>query len=503
MTEPELSLQLPTPRELVRPVFRYRGAVAGTFLLVLAITIAYVARQPRVYVAEMKILVKRERVDPIVTSDLRASAPLPADISEAELYSEVELLKSRDLLERVVLETGLHRTDNRTAGPTPVQSSFPPAAAVAEAVSGLRASLDVEPVRRTSLISVAYHAPDPQLAARVLDRLAALYLQKHLTVHRPVGAHQFFTEQAARLQQELRNAEGRVRTFTQEEQVVSPADEKASALKLLSEFESAVEQTEASVADATRRLRSINAELGATPDRQVTQIRNAANVEIVRSLRSKILEIDIKRNELLQRFAPAYPPVMRLGEELDQLRDALASAEQLPLRDETTDRNPTYQWLRNEAARVRTERAALLARGAATRRTIAAYRARARHLESLDIEQQDLIRAVKAAEESYLLYQRKQEETRIADALDRTRIANVALAEAPTVPQAPTASRRGVFLLAGGVLAFVMSVGVAYLRNLVNPCFRTPDDVCQVLDVPVLASLPAKPVLASLPAKVD
>lgn len=488
---PELSLQLPTPRELLRPVFRYRYAVAATFVLVFAVTVAYVSLQPPVYVAEMKLLVKRERLDPIMTSDPRATSVAPVDISETELYSEVELLKSRDLLERVVLDTGLHRS---AAGSElmPVASTPPPARAVARAVRALRANLDVQPIRKTTLISVSYRAREPQLAARVLDRLASLYLEKHLTVHRPTGAHQFFTEQAARLHHELRAAEDRLRGFNEREQVVSAADEKTSTLRLLSEFESALEETEASVADATRRLRSIAAEIGATPDRQVTQVRNAVNVELVRDLKSKILQLEIKRNELLQKFTPAYPPVMRLEEELGQLREALASAEQAPLRDETTDRNPTYQWLRNEAARVQTERAALLARAAATRRTIAGYRQRARRLEAIEMEQQELLRAVKTAEEGYLLYQRKEEETRIADALDRTRIANVALAEAPSVPQAPTAARRGVFLLAGGLLALVLSLGVGYLLYVLNPCFRTPDDVYRVLDIPVLATLPAK-----------
>lgn len=475
----ELSLQLPTPRELVRPLFRYRRAVTTTFVLVLAATLALAALEPRTYVAEMKILVKRERLDSIMASDARVPSPAPGDISETEMYSEVELLKSRDLLERVAIDTKL--------APSP-----PTPRVVAWAVSVLRSNLQVEPLRKTNLILVTYRAGDPKLAALTLERLGSLYLEKHLAVHRPAGAHQFFTDQAARLQQELRSAEARLRAFTEREQVVAAAAEKESTLGQLSEFEATLEQTEASIADATRRLRSINAEIAATPDRQVTAIGDAPNIELVRDLRSRILQLEIKRHEMLQKFTPEYRPVVLLGDELEQLRGALASAEQSPLRSETTDRNPTHQWLRNEAARVQTEREALVARAAATRRTIEEYRGRARRLESLDIEQQELLRALKTAEDNFLLYQRKQEETRIADALDRTRIANVAIAEAPVVPQAPAASRRRFVLLGGGVLAIVLSLAVAYLLHAVNPSFRTPDDVYQVLDVPVLATLPAK-----------
>jgi uncharacterized protein involved in exopolysaccharide biosynthesis len=349
----------------------------------------------------------------------------------------------------------------------------------------------VEPLRKTRLISVTYRAADAQHAARVLDRLAARYLEKHLEVHRPEGAHEFFTEQANRLQQELRAAEERLHAFSEREQVVSASAEKESALRQLSQFEAELEETEAAIADAGRRLTSVAAEAVSTPKRQVTAIRNAANVELVRGLKSEILQREITRNEMLQKFTPAYPPLMRLEEELSQLRAALSSAEQAPLRDETTDQNPTHQWLRNEAARVRTERDALVARAEAIRGTIAEYRERTRRLEAADLEQQELLRAMKTAEETYSLYRRKQEETRISDALDRTRIANVAIAEAPAVPQAPSASRRGVLLMGGGVMAIVLGIGIAYLLHAFNPCFRTPDEVCQVLDVPVLAALPA------------
>ena len=58
----------------------------------------------------MKILVRRGRVDPIVTSQQNAPAQVvQEEVTESELNSEVELLNSQDLLRRVVLATGLQR----------------------------------------------------------------------------------------------------------------------------------------------------------------------------------------------------------------------------------------------------------------------------------------------------------------------------------------------------------------------------------------------------------
>jgi len=44
------------------------------------------------------------------------------------------------------------------------------------------------------------------------------------------------------------------------------------------------------------------------------------------------------------------------------------------------------------------------------------------------------LRNQKAAEETYLASQRKQADARLSEALDRSRIMNVAIAEAATVP---------------------------------------------------------------------
>jgi uncharacterized protein involved in exopolysaccharide biosynthesis len=181
---------------------------------------------------------------------------------------------------------------------------------------------------------------------------------------------------------------------------------------------------------------------------------------------------------------------MQAEAELGQLRRAPAAAEQAPLTDEVTDQNPTHQWLRSEAARVRTERDALVARPDAIRRSVAQYRERTRRLDGQAIAHQGLLHEVKVAEENVTLDQHKQEEARISDALDRTRIANVAVAEPPAVPNSAH-SARPLILLLGGMASILLSLGAAYLLHTLNPTFRTPDEVYHVLDVPVLASLPA------------
>lgn len=467
-------------RDVVRPLFRYRRFALRLFLALAALSVAAALAWPTRYVSEMKILVKRDRAEPMLTPDRDAPLTASREVSDNDIYSEVALLKSRDLLKDVARASGLV--------PKGAQAD---AVTLARAVGALDAHLDIAPIRRTALIDVAYQSDDPRQAAQVLEALSRLYLEKHLAVHSTPGAHDFFTQQAERLRKELEAAEARLADFGREHHVVAAESERDSTLQRLAEFQANLETLHAQIADADRRLAALRGELTTTPQRLTTLQRRQDNGELLRDLTAKVLDLEIKRTEMLRKFTPEYPPVVQLEQQLAQARATLAAAQQSPIKDESTDQNPTHQWLRNEVARVTAERQALQARVAATATTIREYQGRARLLDDQGTQQQDLQRAVKSVQENYLLYQRKAEETRIADALDQRRIANVTVVERPNVPTRPTTSRI-VILLAGLAFAFAASVAATLLLHRADPRFRSRTEVEAVLELPVLAALPVR-----------
>ena len=87
-----------------------------------------------------------------------------------------------------------------------------------------------------------------------------------------------------------------------------------------------------------------------------------------------------------------------------------------------------------------------------------------------------------------MLYMRKQEEARISDALDESRIINVAVVEPVAVPVVPSRSRPLVLFL-GLLAAIVVSLGVAGVAEYLDPSLRTSEDIKEFLDLPVLASV--------------
>jgi uncharacterized protein involved in exopolysaccharide biosynthesis len=158
------------------------------------------------------------------------------------------------------------------------------------------------------------------------------------------------------------------------------------------------------------------------------------------------------------------------------------------LQEETSDRNPAYEWARQELEKANAELAGFQARARATAVAAGSYRERARSLEEQAIVEDNLVRIVKTSEENYLLYARKEEEARTSAALDRGRILNVAIADPATAPSLPSSHRSRTVLL-GAVIAAALSAGVAFSRERMDSTFRTPAELGSFLNAPVLAAI--------------
>ncbi len=483
-----------TLRDFLTVGFRHRRLILLAFVGTFSGVVLTALVLPIQYQAHMKILVKRARVDPMVSPDPNPMPQLSHDlVTEQELNSEVELIKSRDLLEKVVVVCGLHLKNHASWFPWFSDHRAEAGTRIATAVRKLEGELKVELLKKTNLIVVIYSSPDPKLSARVLTALADCYLEKHLAVHRAPGAFDFFHQQSERYRQGLAASESRLSDFSREQGVVSAQLERDSTLQKASEFEASLRQTQASIAETEQRIRTLRGLAASTSSRRTTQIRTSDNPLLFEQLKSTLLTLELKRTELLDKYDPGYPPVVQVEAQIAQTRAAIAAEQKSPVRDETTDRDPTYDWLNAELAKSRTDLASLRARAAATADIVQDYREKARQLDRSGIVEQDLIREVKAEEENYLLYLRKREEARISDALDSRRIVNVAIAEAATPPALPSWPRWPFSLVLAGLLATVVSAGAALAADYLDPSFRTSDEVELLLGVPVLAAIPDNP----------
>lgn len=466
-------------------LFRQRRAFVCASLLVLVVATLYATFLTK-YQANMTILLRRGRAN--VPATAQPDAPIDVsrlNITEEEVNSEVELLHDFAVLRKVVEENALAERD-------PFHFLRPgqgPAERIERAARRLANKIRVEPIKKTNLIGVTYSSDNPQQAAKVLQSMARAYLEKHTIVHRPDGETQFFDQQKSEARLQLEEAKGRLLQFGVRHGVVSAAQQRDLALQKLSEVEAQYRQTTIELAETQTRIRELESLLAKLPARTTSQVRISDNPELLKALKSNLVELQLKRTQLLTKFEPSHRLVKEIDQQIEQVQSAIAAENGLPLRDETTDKNTHYEWATAELQSAQVRLKSLQARQVATTTQIATYRGYARQLGEDAITQDDLLSSEKVAQDTYLLYVKKQEEARVDDALDQRGIVNVAIAQPPVVPVLPVTS--AWMILAIGILAAgACGTGAAFTADYLDSRFRTPDDVIAYLDIPVLASLP-------------
>jgi len=476
----------PTVRELAMVLFRQRRVFvcASGAVLVLAILYALLGTK---YEANMKVLVRRGRADAPVSATEDAPIDLTRmAITEEELNSEVELLRDDEVLRKVVEQTGTGRDWFHF-----LRLGEGNAERVERGARRLARKLQVETVKKTNLIAISYAADDPRVAAKVLQAVANVYLEKHMEVHRPVGELHFFEQQTGESRRQLEQSQQKLLNFTSGHAVVAAAQQRDLALQKLSEVDASYRQTRVELAETQQRVWELSDLLTKLPERTTTQVRITDNPQLQEALKSSLLDLQLKRTQLLTKFEPSHRLVQEVDEQIAQNEATIAAENASPLRDETTDKSVHYEWAKSELQSSQVQLKALQAREAATSTQEAAYQAMARQLGEDAITQDDLVSTEKAAEDSYLLYVKKQEEARMDDALDERGIVNVAIAEHPVAPALPVWSAWTVLAI-GLAAAGAAGTGAAFAADYVDPAFRTPDDVLAYLHSPVLASLPRR-----------
>jgi uncharacterized protein involved in exopolysaccharide biosynthesis len=475
----------PTARDVAMVLFRQRKVFLWVCGLVLASALLYAVAGTK-YQAHMKVLVRRGRADAPVSAQENAPLDLTRmQATEEDLNSEVELLRDDEVLRKVVQASSLQAHDWLHF----LRSGQGQEAQVERAARRLAKKLEVEPVKKTNLIEVSYASEDPQLAAKVLQAVATAYLEKHMEVHRPGGEFHFFEQQTAESRRELEAAKGKLLQFNSRHGVIAAGEQRDLALQKLSEIDASFRQTKIEFAETQRRIWELKIQLTELPERTTTQVRTADNPELLKSLKASLLDLQLKRTQLLTKFEPSHRLVQEVDQQISQAQAAIAGESKSPIQDQTTDRNTQYEWAKSELERAEVQLKGLESRAAATEKEQRSNRTAAQHLGDDAINQDDLASSEKAAEENYLLFVKKQGEARVSDALDQRGIVNVAIAEQPVVPALPVWSAWAVIAV-GIAAAGALGTGGAFAANYLTPTFRSRDEVLAYLNAPVLASLP-------------
>jgi uncharacterized protein involved in exopolysaccharide biosynthesis len=480
-----------TVRDFVAPLFRRKRALIATFFGVLGGIILLAMFMGPAYSSRMAILVNRERLDPLVSTEATTQLVTTANpVTQEEINSEVELLGSRDVLEKVVIDNGLENSKGFSLvdllRPRQTRDDR-----IARAVKNLARQIKIKAIKDSNLIEVTFKSSDPQLSYSVLKSLGDLYMAKHVAVHRPAGSLEFFANETNRYHTELQRAEDNLRSFDRQNAIAAPDEQRTQMAAQVAESVGLQHQAEQSIAADQERIKEDQKQMSATPARSPTSQASAANDKLIGDLNAALLAAQTKRTQLALKYDPSYPLVQEADQEIAQDKAAIAQAEEKRYVTETTDRDPTYELLREDIAKSQADLSGQRATLAATKRSIESMQAQMVNLDQLSVSQQDLQREAKAAESNYLLYLAKREQERTSNALDVTRIANVAIAVPPAIPVLPVLGWPTILLIALFSATF-LAFGAAYAMDYFDRTFHTPAQVISILDIPVVVSMARK-----------
>src|SRR5215467_4098174 len=484
-----------TLRDMLRPLFRHRLVVTLTFsgIFLASILVASVWAK-HYWVATMQVVVGRERLEPAVTSQPTAAVQETSKaVMVDDVDSEVALLQGRDMLREVAQTCQL--VGNGSSFWDKLDSRDPAvrrAAALESATKTLAVSLKVEAQKTSRLIDLRYGSTkSPETAACALQTLGKLYLEKHLRLQRPAGALEFFTQQTDKYRHALAQSEGELVKFSKTGGIAAPEILRADLAQQLTGSEGNLHQTRQAIAAHKQRIENIKAQMAVTPSRTSTTESSISPNLLLDQLHSSLLASQLKRTQLLMKYDPSFPLVKEAEQEIAETKDAIAAAEQAKYVNSTTDRDQTFEYLRQDLARTEADLASEEARAFALQSSIRDMQMQMVNLDAKSVQQSALLREAKANEANYLLFLTKREEERTSDALDDKRIANVAIAVPADVPVLPARNPMAI-VLAGFLGAILAAIGAGYLAELTDPSFRSPSEIEEVLNIPILAAVPKR-----------
>ncbi len=476
--------------------------MAVVFCTILALFVGGLIVYPRSYTSEARMFVRlgKESVslDPTATMHETISVN---ESRESEINSELEILRSRSLLEDVVNQLGADEV--LSEGPAgeaswsdalmlPVQavSTWLNGAVSDEekAIMKLSKSISIASPRKSSVLIVKCQASDPRKAQRILDSFVGAYQVRHGNANHTHGSYDFFVTQAQLLDEQLTAAKQELRDAKNEDGVASIEGHRANVEAQANAIEVAILENQRELSSADAKVAALKKTLTELPEKQLaeeSEIPSAA----VDAMRKELYLIQIQEQEASSRFTALHPKVIALRRQVEETRKILAQ-EEMSRPQSTKKLSPVHQSVQTELATTQAVAAAAKATADSLKQQFEAVQTKIRALNDDEMRITKLSLKTGLLEESYQKYAMNREQARIDAALQAGRVSNINMVQPPTYVAKPSSPLVKLTLAMGLVLAVLGAVMTALAAEFFDRSLRTPEQIEQELGVPVLFSVP-------------
>lgn len=407
------------------------------------------------------------------------------------LGTEIGILKSRPLIEIALLKMKQTASNN--------------------AYKNLEASniidgLDIRPEKDTLILRLTYTESDPKRAKDVLNALSKTYVEYSLTDRRTKSstAIKFIQDKLPQVKQQLDKSALAVTQFRKTYNIVDPDTYAASVYKMREALETQAQDLQIKIAQIQQQYEAISRQVGKTPEAAIGGAILQQDVPY-QSLVRQFQEVETNYFLERTRFREDHPNVQALKDRRDELYRLLGVRAQSVVGVKGGNTNIT-----NEPNSVIQQ--SLATQLFESQTNLAVSQAQLLSIRNAQTEISNAFSKIPQIQQKYVEIQRqlaldtttytklteKLEELRISEAQETSSWKILEPALIPTKPSSPDIDRG---LLSGGVAGLVLGVLVALLLNKLDQRIREVDEVREIIDIPLLASIPITEV-ASLGAMI-
>lgn len=455
---------------------------------------AYVfARQlPDQFRSETTILVVPQQVPEIYVR------PTVTTRIEDRLRTITQQTLSRTRLEQIVGEFDLYPEERKNL---PME----------DVVELMRDEVELE-VTRSDSFRLAFVYRDPEIAMKVTNRLATLFVEENVKDREVLAesANKFLEAQLDDARTRLLEQEKRIENYR-----LQHSGELPSQLQTNLQIIQSTQQQIQALLEAVSRDRDRHSAVERAiadlsiggPRTDPTPSTSPADPAPERSATLQHEAAVARLAELETRLTPAHPDVIRMRRQVAALAEKAAAeqaAESTRVAGDTPPPRTTAPVSAAERARLsqlatlRAERDALsrqiaqrLKEEEELRSVLSGYQARVERVPTREAEMISLTRDYDTVQSSYRALLAKKEDSQIAANLERQQSGEqFRVIDPARVPEAPFSPKRPLIQVLGLVVGLVLGLGITALLEIKDRTLRTGAEVLQVLNLPILAVVP-------------
>ena len=464
-----------------RVLRKRRWTILTVFFLIVTLVLIGTLKQNPIYRAKALLEIEKENPNLLSVQEL---FELDA-VSDSYLETQYRVLRSDTLAHRVIRQLGLSNlpefnpkaaeasVPRQTASLEPAISANSPAASDPETtqivLARFRDKMGVEPIKLSRLVEINFESQDPELAARVVNTLAANHIEQSLEVRWQATqkASEWLSQQLHEIKGRLEKSENDLQTYAQDNGLLFLESEKGSPEHIVSERLRQL-QEELTRAQAARYEKESLHRLVEAGD--YSALPGAADNKLLQDLTIRLADLQREQAQLATNFTPEYPRVKQLQSQVDEV-DAILSRERVRV-----------------AQLISNEYRAAVRREALVRQAFQEQQQQANVVAGRAVQYNILKREVETNKQIYQGLLQRLKEAGVSAGLKASNVRVVDPAEPPRKPARPNLPLN---LAMAVVLGLGLGVGAAFFQEYLDNSLKSPEDVERFLGLPSLALIPA------------